>query len=76
MCSGAAVNLFNPKTMLSFTVLLPQFLGGITGNPVPQLLMLGLILQMLGLITDLAIGYAAGAGRDRLLRHTEARSLL
>lgn len=73
---GFVVNLSNPKIMLFFTAFLPQFLGDTTENPALQLLMLGSVLQMLGLITDLAIGYAAGAARDRLLRRTKARSLL
>lgn len=73
---GFAVNLSNPKIMLFFTAFLPQFLGDTAVNPVVQLLMLGLVLQLLGLLTDLAIGYGAGAVRDRILRRTRAQSFL
>ncbi|MGP3965542.1 LysE family translocator [Nonomuraea sp. 3N208] len=73
---GFVVNISNPKIMLFFTAFLPQFLGDATDNPVLQLVMLGLILQILGLLTDLAIGYAAGAIRDRVLRRTGVRRLL
>lgn len=70
---GFVVNISNPKIMLFFTAFLPQFLGDATENPVLQLLMLGLVLQILGLLADLAIGYAAGAVRDRVLQHTRVR---
>jgi threonine/homoserine/homoserine lactone efflux protein len=73
---GFLVNLSNPKIMLFFTAFLPQFLGDATANPVFQLLMLGVILQTLGLLTDLAIGYAAGAVRDRVLLHSKVRVTL
>ncbi|SDL82126.1 Threonine/homoserine/homoserine lactone efflux protein [Nonomuraea jiangxiensis] len=73
---GFVVNIFNPKIVLFFTAFLPQFLGDANGNPVLQLLMLGLILQVLGLLADLAIGYAAGAVRDRVLHRTGVRRLL
>ncbi|SDM24858.1 LysE type translocator [Nonomuraea jiangxiensis] len=73
---GFVVNISNPKIMLFFTAFLPQFLGDALENPVLQLLMLGLILQILGLLTDLAIGYAAGAMRDRVLHRAGVRMLL
>lgn len=73
---GFIVNISNPKIILFFTAFLPQFLGDATQHPVLQLLMLGLILQTLGLITDLAIGYAAGAIRDRVLQRGRVRKLL
>ncbi|QGK68487.1 hypothetical protein GIY23_01980 [Allosaccharopolyspora coralli] len=38
--------------------------------------MLGLILQTLGLLADLGIGYLAGAVRDRVLHRTTTRTLL
>lgn len=73
---GFVVNIANPKIMLFFTAFLPQFLGDAAEHPVLQLLMLGLILQTLGLLADLAVGYAAGAIRDRVLHRMKARRLL
>jgi threonine/homoserine/homoserine lactone efflux protein len=73
---GFVVNISNPKIMLFFTAFLPHFLGDAIENPVPQLLMLGLILQILGLLADLAVGYAAGAIRDRVLHRTRVQTLL
>lgn len=73
---GFLVNLSNPKIMLFFTAFLPQFLGEAKANPIYQLLMLGLILQTLGLLADLAIGYAAGAVRDWILLRSRVREIL
>ncbi|TWF94708.1 threonine/homoserine/homoserine lactone efflux protein [Saccharopolyspora dendranthemae] len=73
---GFIVNISNPKIMLFFTAFLPQFLGEATGNPVLQLLMLGLLLQILGLAVDLAIGFAAGTFRTRVLERDNVRKLL
>lgn len=73
---GFLVNLANPKIALFFTAFLPQFLGDVTGNPAVQLLMLGLILQLLGLLGDLMIGFAAGTMRDRVLRRPTIRRAL
>ena len=73
---GFIVNISNPKIMLFFSAFLPQFLGDAARHPVAQLLMLGLILQVLGLLADLAIGYAAGAVRDRVLGGSRVRTFM
>lgn len=73
---GFLVNLANPKVVLFFTALLPQFLGGVTADPTIQLLMLGLVLQALGLVVDLVIGLSAGALRDRVLNRPGTRALM
>lgn len=73
---GFLVNLSNPKIALFFTAFLPQFLGDVIGNPALQLLMLGLVLQLLGLLVDLIVGYAAGTMREQVLQRPKVRRAL
>ncbi len=62
---GMIVNLTNPKVMLFFLAFLPQFIGRAT-SPTLQLLLLGLVFQLVGLIVDVAVGWSAGTVRDRV----------
>ena len=73
---GFVVNLTNPKVALFFVAFLPQFLGTTGENPMAQMLMLGLLLQATGLVTDLAIGSAAGVFRDAVLSRRRVRLAL
>lgn len=73
---GFMVNLTNPKIALFFTAFLPQFLGDVDGSPLLQLLLLGVLLQSVGLVVDLLIGHAAGMARDRVLSDVRTRTAL
>ena len=76
---GFVVNITNPKIALFLVAFLPQFLGTAGGsgeNPFAQILMLGLLLQLTGLVTDLAIGGAAGLFRDAVLGRPRVRHVL
>lgn len=73
---GFLVNITNPKIALFFVAFLPQFLGSTGEDPFAQMLMLGLLLQVIGLITDLAIGSAAGLFRDAVLGRRSVRLAL
>lgn len=63
---GFVVNLTNPKIMIFFVAFLPQFVGD-ARSPVLQLVVLGLLLQVVGLAIDLAFGWSAGAMRCHVL---------
>ncbi len=68
---GLIVNLTNPKVMLFFVAFLPQFLGS-ASNPFLQLLMLGLIFQVVGLAGDLTVGWTAAVLREKVLARPRA----
>ncbi|MET8001595.1 LysE family translocator [Nonomuraea glycinis] len=65
---GVLVNVLNPKVTLYFLAFLPQFLEASAGPPAPQIVVLGLTLLVLGLLSDLAYAFAAGALSGRLER--------
>lgn len=73
---GFLVNLTNPKVALFFVAFLPQFLGTAGEHPFAQILMLGLLLQGIGLAVDLTIGSAAGLFRDAVLTKRKVRLAL
>jgi threonine/homoserine/homoserine lactone efflux protein len=60
---GAIVNVLNPKTALFFLAFLPQFVDPARGPAGPQVLALGLVFVMLGLVTDGLYAVAAGSAR-------------
>jgi pimeloyl-ACP methyl ester carboxylesterase len=57
-------NLTNLKAVLFFATFLTQFVDSGRGSVALQLLALGLILQVVGLVVDVAIGLAAGTVED------------
>jgi threonine/homoserine/homoserine lactone efflux protein len=63
------VGVSNPKTAVFFLAVLPQFVNYSAGNLWIQMLVLGLIFEVLGIIGDMTYALAAGYARDWLARN-------
>jgi len=58
---GLIIDLFNPKLLLFFFAFLPQFVRVDRGEPWEQMLILGLLFQVTGIPTNLAVAFAGGS---------------
>ncbi|MDA3647426.1 LysE family translocator [Saccharopolyspora indica] len=65
---GFAVGVANPKTMVFFAAVLPQFVDREQGHVAVQMLLLGLIFNAIALICDSTWGLAAATARDWFAR--------
>jgi threonine/homoserine/homoserine lactone efflux protein len=63
---GVVVNVLNPKTALFFLAFLPQFADVSRGSVGAQILCLGLLFVMLGIVTDGLYAVSAGAAAQWL----------
>lgn len=61
---GFIVGMTNPKTLAFFVAVLPQFVDPNSGNVSLQMMELGAIFFLLGLISDSVWALSAGAARD------------
>ena len=61
---GFVVGMTNPKTLAFFVAVLPQFVEPSAGNITVQMLELGAIFFVLGLVSDSVWALSAGAARD------------
>jgi len=61
---GVAVGATNPKVLVLFVALLPQFTDPDAGSPGVQILVLGLLFTLIAATLDSVWGLAAGAARD------------
>jgi threonine/homoserine/homoserine lactone efflux protein len=61
---GVAVGATNPKVLVLFVALLPQFTDPAAGSPAIQMLVLGLLFALLAAVLDSVWGLAAGLARD------------
>lgn len=62
------VGLSNPKTIVFFTAIFPQFVDSANGPIVWQMVMLGFVFVFFGISGDAVYALAAGAARDWFAR--------
>ncbi|WKE68915.1 LysE family translocator [Streptomyces sp. WP-1] len=65
---GFAVGVANPKTMVFFAAVLPQFVDRAQGHVPLQMLLLGLVFNLIALVSDSVWGLVASAARDWFAR--------
>jgi threonine/homoserine/homoserine lactone efflux protein len=65
---GFGVGVANPKTIVFFAAVLPQFVDPDQGHIVGQMLLLGLIFNCIALASDSVWGLGASAARDWFAR--------
>ena len=60
---GFVVGVTNPKVIVFFAAILPQFVDYDRGHPAVQMLVLGLVFVAIALVSDSMWGLAAGTAR-------------
>lgn len=63
---GVVVGVTNPKVLVFFAAVLPQFVDPAAGSSTGQMLVLGLLFALIAAVLDSAWGLAAGTARDWL----------
>lgn len=61
---GVVVGVTNPKALVFFSAVLPQFVDSAAGNPTTQMLVLGVVFAVFASTIDLSWGLAAGLARN------------
>lgn len=73
---GFAVGATNPKTIVFFAAILPQFVDRAQGHVVVQMLLLGLVFNLIAVFFDSVWGLTASATRDWFARSPQKLSLV
>lgn len=73
---GFAVGVANPKTIVFFAAVLPQFVDRAQGHVVGQMLLLGLVFNVIAVLCDSVWGLAAATARDWFARSPRRLSLV
>jgi len=73
---GFAVGVSNPKTIVFFAAVLPQFVDPVRGQLVVQMLTLGMIFNVIALASDSLWGVVASQARDWFGRSPRRLSLV
>jgi threonine/homoserine/homoserine lactone efflux protein len=73
---GFAVGVANPKTIVFFAAVLPQFVDREQGHVVAQMLLLGLVFNAIALASDSVWGLTAATARTWFARSPRRLSLV
>ncbi|WP_432042332.1 LysE family translocator [Streptomyces cadmiisoli] len=73
---GFAVGVANPKTIVFFAAVLPQFVDRAQGHVVAQMLLLGLIFNVIAVVFDSLWGMTAATARDWFARSPRRLSMV
>lgn len=65
---GFIIGVTNPKVLVIFTAIVPQFINPASGGAAAQMLLLGLVPILIGLVSDAAWAVAAAKARSWLAR--------
>ncbi|MEU2490581.1 LysE family translocator [Streptomyces sp. NPDC007883] len=76
LVDGAVVGVTNPKGIVFFAAVLPQFVDRSQGGVTAQMLVLGLVPITIGLVTDTLWGLGAAAARSWFARSERRLSLV
>ena len=76
MREGFWVGVLNPKTLVFFAAILPQFIDRDKGSVTAQLLLLGALFAIMALISDGSWGLLAGTARNWLAGDTQRLVIL
>jgi threonine/homoserine/homoserine lactone efflux protein len=68
LLDGFAVGISNPKSVIFFAAILPQFVNRAAGHVPLQMMLLGAVFSVAGLLSDGTWALAAGAARAWLSR--------
>jgi threonine/homoserine/homoserine lactone efflux protein len=73
---GFAVGVANPKTIVFFAAVLPQFVDRAQGHVPVQMLLLGLLFNLIAIASDSVWGLVAGTARDWFARSPRRLALV
>ncbi|HTJ39815.1 MAG TPA: LysE family translocator [Dactylosporangium sp.] len=73
---GFTVGVSNPKTIVFFAAVLPQFVDRAQGHAAVQMLVLGLVFNAIAIVSDSAWGVVAATARDWFARSPRRLSLV
>jgi threonine/homoserine/homoserine lactone efflux protein len=76
LVEGFVVGVSNPKTMIFYAAVLPQFVDVGAGHAAAQMLLLGLVFNCIALLSDSTMGLAASAARSWFARSPRRLSMV